>query len=309
MESAPRMHPRRLSAAERDQLARDGFVVRERELSAPELARLGADCEAMVAHVCAASVGRRKVAVGSYMFQLARGLATMVKWEPAHPDVVQGIEPFAHFDDALRAWAADARFIEPMKDVVGAEAIELFTEKLNVKRARTGGSIVLHQDYPYWTDNSDGAAEIATAIVFLDDATRENGCLEVAPGSHLGGVRAQRKDDPGGFGSLEMDTALFDDAQLVALEVPAGSMVFFGSLLVHRSLPNRSDADRRVLLYSYQPAGRRKAIDGDVLQLNQPKTRQPQFTSLALHLRPATKARPYQAGTVANRVPAFRSSS
>jgi hypothetical protein len=250
----------RLDPGERARLARDGFVVRERAFSAAELARLGADCEAMVRRVCAASGGRRKLAVGSYLFQLERGLVTMVKWEPAHPDVVQGVEPFAHFDPALRAWAEDARFVEPMKDVVGAEAIELFTEKLNVKRARTGGSIVLHQDYPYWTENSDGAGEIGTAIVFLDDATRENGCLEVAPGSHRGGLRERRSVE--GFGALEMDPARYDEAQLVALEVPAGTLVFFGSLLVHRSLPNRSDGDRRALLYSYQPAGRRKAIDG-----------------------------------------------
>ena len=247
---------------EREQLATDGFVVRERAFSEAELARLRDDCEAMVQRVCAASAGRRKVAVGSYMFQLERGLVTMVKWEPAHPDVVQGVEPFAHFDEALRDWAFDPRFIEPMKDVVGAEQVDLFTEKLNVKRARTGGPIVLHQDYPYWTDNSDGAGEIATAIVFLDDATRENGCLEVAPGSHTGGVRPQRKVE--GFGALEMDTSQFDDAQLVALEVPAGTLVFIGPLLVHRSLPNRTDADRRVLLYSYQPAGRRHSLDGFV---------------------------------------------
>jgi hypothetical protein len=31
--------------------------------------------------------------------------------------------------------------------------------------------------------------------------------------------------------------------------------VFFGAFLVHRSLPNRSDKDRRALLYSYQPGG------------------------------------------------------
>jgi hypothetical protein len=29
----------------------------------------------------------------------------------------------------------------------------------------------------------------------------------------------------------------------------------FGSLLVHQSQPNRTDHDRRALLYSYQPAG------------------------------------------------------
>ena len=39
----------------------------------------------------------------------------MVKWEPACPDVVQGLEPFAHFDERLRDWAADPRFVEPMK--------------------------------------------------------------------------------------------------------------------------------------------------------------------------------------------------
>jgi hypothetical protein len=250
----------RLDPGERAQLAERGYVVRERAFDELELARMRADCEAMVKRVTDASVGRRKVSVGSYMFQLERGLVTMVKWEPAFPDVVQGVEPFAHFDAQLCAWAEDPRFVEPMKDVVGAEELNLFTEKLNVKRARTGGPIVLHQDYPYWTDSSDGAGDIATAIVFLDDANRANGCLEVLPGSHKGGVRPRRKVD--GFGSLEMELDGFDERELVSLEVPAGSTVYFGSLLVHRSLPNLSDHDRRVLLYSYQPAGRRKSIEG-----------------------------------------------
>jgi hypothetical protein len=34
-------------------------------------------------------------------------------------------------------------------------------------------------------------------------------------------------------------------------------VVFFGPFLVHRSTPNRSANDRRSLLYSYQPGGRR----------------------------------------------------
>ena len=40
-------------------------------------------------------------------------------------------------------------------------------------------------------------------MVFLDDATRQNGCLEAAPGSHKAGKHKQR--DVEGFGSLEMD--------------------------------------------------------------------------------------------------------
>ena len=60
---------------------------------------------------------------------------------------------------------------------------------------------------------------------------------------------------------MEMDLEGFDESQLVAVEVPAGSVVMFGSLLVHRSLPNLSEHDRRALLYSYQPAGRRHSIE------------------------------------------------
>lgn len=250
----------RLDPVERDQLKTLGYVVRESAFSPAELSELAADCEAMVKRVTDASAGRRKVSVGSYMFQLEKGLVTMVKWEPAFPDVVQGVEPFAHFDERLRAWAHDPRFLEPMKDVVGAASIELFTEKLNVKRGKTGGPIVLHQDYPYWTENSDGAGDIATAIIFMDDANRANGCLEVLPGSHARGEWPRRQID--GFGSMEMDLEGFDESRLVAVEVPAGSLVLFGSLLVHRSLPNLSAHDRRALLYSYQPAGRRHSIEG-----------------------------------------------
>jgi ectoine hydroxylase-related dioxygenase (phytanoyl-CoA dioxygenase family) len=52
-----------------------------------------------------------------------------------------------------------------------------------------------------------------------------------------------------------MDLTAFDASTLIPLEVPAGTAVFFNSFLVHRSQPNRSENDRRALLYSYQPAG------------------------------------------------------
>jgi ectoine hydroxylase-related dioxygenase (phytanoyl-CoA dioxygenase family) len=42
---------------------------------------------------------------------------------------------------------------------------------------------------------------------------------------------------------------------MIPVEAKAGTVVYFGAFLVHRSLPNRSAADRRALLYSYQPGG------------------------------------------------------
>jgi hypothetical protein len=242
----------RLAAGEREQFERLGYLVREGVFDAGELERLRSGCERV-----ALRVGRLpspKVPVGSYLFQLGAEDCVMVKWEPDRPEVVQGIEPCAHLDEGLERLGGDARLVDPMRDAIGAPEVALFTEKLNLKRARVGGRYVLHQDYPYWVDSSEGPGEIATALICLDEASRENGCLEVAPGSHLGGVRPGRKIR--GFGRFEMDPEGFDEAQLVSVEAPAGSVIFFGSLLVHRSTPNLSSSDRRALLYSYQPAGR-----------------------------------------------------
>jgi hypothetical protein len=248
----------RLDSRERETLARDGYVLREAVFDAADLRSMRDACEALVQRLLEER-RRTKHAAGAYLFELQRRLETMVKWEPDAPGVVQGVELFAHLSEALHSWALDPRFVEPIKDVVGAEVVGLFTEKLNLKRGRDGGPIVLHQDYPYWIDASDDPARIGTAMLFLDDANRENGCLEVAPGSHREGERPRQAVE--GFGQFEMDPGRFDLRRLVALEVPAGSVVYFGPFLVHRSLPNRSGADRRALLYSYQPAGRERMRD------------------------------------------------
>jgi len=242
----------RFEAAERVRYERDGFIVREGVFSRAECAAIAGDCETLVSGLEAAQ-RRTKVVVGSYMFEALKDAATFVKWEPGAPDVLQGVEPFAHISRPLETWGLDRRLVDPCKDIVGEDELILFTEKLNVKRARHGGPIVLHQDFPYWEDMTPVADRMATAMVFLDDATIENGCLEVAPGSHTVGKHIQRKTE--GFGALEMDPEAFDLTRLAPLEVPAGTVAFFGAFLVHRSLPNRSDGDRRALLYTYQPEG------------------------------------------------------
>ncbi len=61
--------------------------------------------------------------------------------------------------------------------------------------------------------------------------------------------------DVEGFGENEIDPTRFDNDAFTALPVPAGSVAFFGPLVVQRSGPNRSERDRRAFLYSYQPEG------------------------------------------------------
>lgn len=246
-----------LSPAERAQLDRDGFVLREGVFTRAECEQMARECEAMVESLTKAKAGAdqgKKVAVGSYMFERHDEFETTVKWEPFAPDLVQGVEPFAHFWPPLRDWAYDPRLVDPCKAISGGDALTLFTEKLNLKRARQGGAIILHQDFPYWEPFAPQASRVSTAMIFLDDSDTHNGTLEVAPGTHKRGKWPQRTDADA-FGSLEMDTSKFDMSILKPLNVKAGAVAFFGAFLVHRSLPNTSNDDRRALLYSYQPAG------------------------------------------------------
>lgn len=263
----------RFDAGERRLLETDGFVVRRNVFEAAELREIGDACEALIARL-EGERRRTKHVVGAYVFEMIGSLGTIVKWEKDDPDLVHGIEPFAHLSEALHGWALDARFVDPCKDVVGRDDLDLFTEKLNVKRARRGGPVVLHQDYPYWVGVAGDAAQVATAMLFLDDATVEKGCLEVVPGSHREGEQQRQAVD--GFGNMEMDPERYDVSRLVPLEVPAGSVAFFGSLLVHRSLPNRSAEDRRALLFSYQPKGHASMREVQARQLAEHRARQSQ---------------------------------
>ncbi len=240
-----------MDAQERRQYEEDGYVVREAVFWSSEVAEMVDACEALVADLVRDRQGRR-IHAGSYVFDPDLTRQTMIKWE-GDTDVVHGIEPFAHLSPPLNDWAHDPRFLELAADVLGTEPM-LFTEKLNLKRPHHGGVNPMHQDHPYWVGTADDADRVMTIMLMLDDATLANGCLHVVPGSHKAGEWAKRTDTDV-FGQNEIDANAYTDAELVPLELKAGSFVAFGPFLVHQSAPNTSDAERRALLFSYQPVG------------------------------------------------------
>ena len=258
-----------LDAAERRQLdarrlRRPRAGVRRR----PSAAAIAEDAKTLVARLEAAGRDAKHV-VGSYMFEIQREAATVVKWEPDAPDVMQGVEPFAHISEPLRGWGLDARLVDPCKAIVGQDDIILFTEKLNVKRARHGGD-----DHPAPGLPLLGAADAdRRPRGHRDGLPRRRRPRERLPGgraghAHLG--KWPQRTEVEGFGSLEMDPDAFDLGRLEPLEVKAGAVAFFGAFLVHRSLPNRSDRDRRALLYSYQPAGHPHMLELNTLLQRRP---------------------------------------
>jgi ectoine hydroxylase-related dioxygenase (phytanoyl-CoA dioxygenase family) len=250
----------RLSDAERDAMVRDGFVIRERVFDADECAAITAACEALVDElVTHRQAERTRYHIGSYTFDPDWLTGVTIKWE-GDTDVVHGIEPFAHINEPLATWANDPRFVDPSKDFLGEDDVNLFTEKLNLKRPFVGGANPWHQDYPYWDGYADEPHNKVTAMLFLDDAALANGTLQVLPGSHALG-RARTRTDKDAFGNNELDPTEAENKQPTPVEVPAGSVVWFGPFMIHKSEPNTSNRERRSLLFTYQPARCRTGLE------------------------------------------------
>ena len=86
------------------------------------------------------------------------------------------------------------------------------------------------------------------AWLALDDATVDNGCLWVIPGSHRRGiVWPHRPHGSADFDPVDAAHQPHAESEAVPLPVSRGTLIVFDGHLVHRSLPNRSDGFRRSL--------------------------------------------------------------
>ncbi|MCH2174806.1 MAG: phytanoyl-CoA dioxygenase family protein [Lentisphaeria bacterium] len=95
------------------------------------------------------------------------------------------------------------------------------------------------------------------AWMALDDATIENGCLWVIPGSHKPGVLwPQEFTTNPEFDCSGESKFPYGDDEAIPLEVKAGTILFFNGYLLHRSLKNRAPEGtfRRVLVNHYMSA-------------------------------------------------------
>lgn len=147
---------------------------------------------------------------------------------------------------------------QPALAVFGDD-VALFEDKLNLKLPG-GAGFPWHQDWSCcWRAYTD---ELVTCFVALDDATEENGPLEVIPGSHLGRIclpfrsDAENAADPAFAGKtegFEVDPRAIDPRAVVRAQLGAGDMIVFDPYLLHYSARNRSDRPRRTIIYTYHP--------------------------------------------------------
>jgi phytanoyl-CoA hydroxylase len=106
-----------------------------------------------------------------------------------------------------------------------------------------------HQDERYIATRD---RSLVGAWIALDDASVENGCLRVLPGSQRNGYLwpTQAHGQPDEFDFADESYGFEADTE-ISVEVEAGSVVFFNGYLLHRSLRNQSNGFRRALVNHY----------------------------------------------------------
>jgi ectoine hydroxylase-related dioxygenase (phytanoyl-CoA dioxygenase family) len=171
--------------------------------------------------------------------------------------IIKKVQPVTDLSRRLADVGYDKRFLGPIRTLMGDEPV-LLEEKLNYKqplqdsvsalnaRASTD-AFPVHNDWAYYRSDGYPRSLIWSAIA-LNDCPPESGPIHVWPGSHIRHLPHETVD-----GKLTVPSSTINHNGGRDLDVSAGSVMLFHSLLVHNSATNQTNHPRRLLLYSHYP--------------------------------------------------------
>ncbi len=153
--------------------------------------------------------------------------------------------------DRMDALTADhiqnPKIVAILQQLLGSD-VEFLSIKAVFKNGQTTFNSPWHQDWWYWRGNNKLSIWIA-----LDDATPENGCLRLVPGSQKKVFTEQHVEDGKGFGNRMAEEELAG-LDIITAPVPRGGAVFFHDLTLHASCPNINGQDRWSVIPTYRSA-------------------------------------------------------
>jgi len=153
----------------------------------------------------------------------------------------------------MHKYLAARPMVEVLTRIIGPD-VKCMQSMLFIKASGKPGQ-AWHQD-EYYIPTRDRS--LTGGWIALDDATVNNGCLWVIPGSHKHGVLwpQQEANDPRFDCAGEAFRFPYTDDDSIPVEVKRGAIVFFNGYLLHRSLPNKAPEGtyRRVLVNHYMSA-------------------------------------------------------
>lgn len=219
----------KLSAQQVEQFWQDGVLIVENLLDEQALATLRARAE-WVATGQATHIAPERL-------QVEPGVTAGAVRSENYADSLRKMSHLAFSDPIFAQHARHSPILDVIESLLGPD-LKLYQDQLFMKPPRIGSRQRYHQDAPlgFYIDPPD----MVTCWAALDDATIENGCLWMLPGTHQFGVIDKTK--------WEEYEALSLAGQLPAerpIELKAGSCSFHHGLILHCSRLNLSDKRRR----------------------------------------------------------------
>ncbi len=169
----------------------------------------------------------------------------------AHPEFRDNCSALLSHDMAFLNYARNTEILDMAAQLIGPD-IALWNMSFFAKPALNGKKTPFHQDGEYWP-----IRPLATCTVWIavDDATRENGCLKLIPGSHKNKalMAHEQKNDPNLTLQQELLPDEYDESTAEDLVLEAGQMSFHDIYLAHGSEINSSSKPRRGMTLRLMP--------------------------------------------------------
>lgn len=161
-------------------------------------------------------------------------------------DAIRKIFNFVHHETRLKALSEHEGLTQVLKQIMGDTPV-LFQDMALVKPPRHGTEKPWHQDCAYF--NLAQGTIVVGVWIALDEATADNGCMHIIPGSHNEGpmIHFNRRD----WQICDTDVPIARDTMV---PLPPGGCLFWHGLLHHGSPVNHSSKRRRALQFHYKPA-------------------------------------------------------
>jgi ectoine hydroxylase-related dioxygenase (phytanoyl-CoA dioxygenase family) len=185
----------------------------------------------------------------------------------------ESTDPATVLFHALGAWRVSPAFHDllwhpafliPAAQLLGGP-VRFWHDQIFYKPARHGGIVAWHQDYSYWTRTQP--MQHLSCWIGLDDSTRESGCVQYVPGSHLWNllpITGLAND------MKAIDAVLTPEQRAnfkpVAIELKQGEASFHHPLMVHGSYANSTNRPRRATVINVFRDGVLSAADSPPLE-------------------------------------------
>lgn len=154
-------------------------------------------------------------------------------------------------DDFYSMFSRGRRLVDSCERIIGEPTYHTST-KIMMKEPFVGGAWEWHQDFGYWhQDNLMLYPKAVSCMIAINQATQENGCLQVLKGSHhLGRLDHKSTGDQKGADMKFVEEAM-KYHELVYVELDPGDTLFFHCNLLHKSNQNQSENPRWVMISAY----------------------------------------------------------